>query len=837
MADEPGADTGPARNADPAGTPAGAATRRRWRPQRRQVVLMAALGFVFLLWLLWQRCGLSGCPNVEGLAAYQPGGASALLDRNGDEFATLSPIEHDVVELEDLPEYVPAAFVSVEDKRFYEHHGVDSRRVLGALLANVRARGVSQGFSTITMQLARNVWPERLPGQQRTLTRKILEIRVAREIERHFAKDEILQLYLNNIYFGSGAYGIEAAARNYWRKPARSLTLDEAALLAAMPKSPTAYNPRRFRARAEERRDLVLALMADQRAAPLDDIAAARERPVRVRRDPPASRNEVPVAPYFVESVRRVLEDRFGEDIYTSPLRIHTTLDRRAQRSAEEQLRRQLRNIENGLYGRFRGPRYQADAEIGEETEYLQGAVVLLSAESGAVRALVGGRDYAQSRFNRGTRARRQAGSAFKPFVYAAALAEGYPPSQLISDSTLRMELPGGEIWEPRNITGEYEGAVSMRAALVRSKNVPTIRLAQDVGINDVRRLAERAGVHSEIPDLPSMAIGSGGVTPLELTAAYTAFAALGSAVAPRFVTRVENGAGKVIWRNRAKPRKVLDREVAYLVTDMLRDAIDEGTGTAVRRAGYGGVAAGKTGTTNDGADVWFVGYTPEYVATIWMGFDRPDEIVDDASGGRLAAPVWARLMSDVHGRRRGADWERPDKVIERRIDPETGYTLIEGCRPRRGSARNELFIDGTEPPFTCPEGRPEPGARDVFDRFEEWLGGLWYRASRWLARHVGTEEPREPEPEERFLGVPRLPRAIDVPEIEEPLGVPVPELDTMTVPAPLPPDTLPADTAVEPLPVDTTLPSPPPPAPRDSLPEPPRDTLPERPQRRAGGD
>jgi penicillin-binding protein 1A len=767
---------------------------------------MAALAFVFLLWLLWQRCGLSGCPNVEALAAYQPGGASVLLDREGEEFATLSPIEHAVVALADLPDYVPAAFIAVEDKRFREHRGVDLRRVVGALLANVKARGVAQGFSTITMQLARNVWPERLPGQQRTLSRKILEIRVARDIERKFSKDEILQLYLNNIYFGSGAYGIEAAARNYWRKPARELTLAEAALLAGMPKSPTAYNPRRYRERARERRDLVLSLMAAQRVAPLEDIEEAKESSVRVRRDPPAQREKVPVAPWFVESVRRVLEDRFGEDIYTSPLRIHTTLDRRAQRIAEQQLRRQLSNIENGVYGRFSGPRYRAGAELEEDPEYLQGAVVLMAASSGAVRALVGGRDYTQSRFNRATRARRQAGSAFKPFVFATALAEGYPPSQLISDSTLRMELPGGEVWEPQNITGDFEGIVSLRAALVRSRNVPTIRLAQDVGIDDVRRLATRAGVHSEIPELPSMAIGSGGVTPLEITAAYSTFASLGESVAPRFVTRVENGDGKVIWRNPPNRRDVLDREVAFLVTDMLRDAVDHGTGTAVRRAGYEGVAAGKTGTTNDGADAWFVGYTPEYVATVWVGFDRPAAIVSDASGGRLAAPVWARVMSGVYGRRRSAAWERPEDIIERSVDPQTGYVLVEGCRPKRGTARTELFIDGTEPPYTCPEGKPEPGARDVFDRFEEWLGTLWYRTSRWLARHVGTEEPRAPEPDERYLGVPRLPRAIDVPEIEieEPLGVPVPELDTMQVEIPPLPDTLPAEGDTVVAPVDT---------------------------------
>ena len=765
----------------------------RWPPAR--VVLVAALALVFVMWVLWERCGIGGCPTVARLTAYQPGGESVLLDGAGEQFADLSPIDYEVVDLDSLPEYIPNAFIAVEDKRFFQHHGVDARRVVGALLANIKARGVSQGFSTITMQLARNVWPDRLPGQQRTLTRKILEVRVAREIERRYQKREILELYLNHIYFGDGAYGIDAAARNYFRKPARQLTLAEAALFAAMPKSPTYYNPRRHRQRAEARRDLVLDLMARQQFITGQEATAAKEKPVRVRRDPAPRRKEATVAPYFVEAVRRVLENHFGEDLYTSPVRIYTTLDRRVQRAAEVQLERQLANIENGVYGPFRGPRYRRGAEAGEETDYLQGAVVVMATDSGAVRALVGGRDYRQSRFNRATRALRQAGSAFKPFVYATAIQDGYSPSQLISDSTLQLELPGGEVWEPRNADDENEGFVSLRAALVRSKNLPTIRLAREVGLGEVARTARRAGVTSEIPDLPSMAIGSGTVTPLELTAAYTPFATLGQAVSARFVNRVENIRGKTIWRPKVQHQSVLDKETAYLVTDMLRDALDHGTGTPARFAGFRGVGAGKTGTSNNAADVWFVGYTPEYVASVWIGFDRPAEITPRASGGRLAAPVWGRLMSQVlAGRKTARTWVRPHDVIERKIDPSTGFVLIDGCRPQRGRATEELFIKGTEPPAQCPRGQPAPGVATVFTEFDDWLGRLWYRAGEWLASHVGTEERRRPQPEERYLGAPRLPRAIEAPELELDSIVVAP-LDTMVIEVPLPGDTVLVDT------------------------------------------
>ena len=773
-------------------TPAAGGHHRHWTKPRLALVVLLAL--LVGLWLLWQRCGVSGCPTVERLSAYQPGGESVLLDVAGEQFADLSPIDYEVIDIDSLPEYLPQAFIAVEDKRFFQHHGVDARRVVGALLANIKARGVSQGFSTITMQLARNVWPDRLPGQQRTLARKILEIRVAREIERKYEKREILELYLNHIYFGDGAYGIDAAARNFFRKPARRLTLSEAALFAAMPKSPTWYNPRRQRERAQTRRDLVLELMARQGFITADEAAEAKEQRVRVRRDPPAPRQESTVAPYFVEAVRRVLENHFGEALYASPLRIHTTLDRRAQRAAETQLERQLASIERGGYGSFRGPRYDPRAEATEETAYLQGAVAVLSADSGAVRALVGGRDYRQSRFNRATRARRQAGSAFKPFVYAAAVEAGFPPSQLISDSTLRLELPGGEVWEPRNADEENEGLVSLRAALVRSKNLPTIRLAREVGIDEVARTARRAGIASEIPELPSMAIGSGTVTPLELTAAYTPFATLGQAVAPRLVTRVENARGKAVWRPRVQRRSALDPAAACLVTDMLADALERGTGAPARWAGYRGVGAGKTGTSNDGADVWFVGYTPDFVATVWIGFDRPAEITPRASGGQLAAPVWGRLMRQLYtGRRPATAWQRPDDVRARPIDPSTGFVLIEGCRPERGTAREELFIKGTEPPARCPRGQPAPGVATVFDRFNDWLGQLWYRAGAWLASHVGTEEPRAPKSDERFLGVPRLPRAIEAPELDLDSIVVAP-LDTMVTEVPVLPDSVAPD-------------------------------------------
>ncbi|HSJ06440.1 MAG TPA: PBP1A family penicillin-binding protein [Longimicrobiales bacterium] len=789
--------------AEPAGQPRNTPqfTERR---RREAFVLVGILAVAIMLGLLWQRCGLGGCPNVGRLTAYQPGGASVLLDVRGDTFASLAPVEHEVVALETLPDYVPAAFLAVEDQRFYSHNGIDFRRVGGALIADIRARGFVQGFSTITMQLARNVWPERLPGRRRTLTRKVLEIRVAHDIERNYSKDEILELYLNHIYFGGGSYGIDAASRNYFGKPASDLSLHEAAVLAAMPKSPTAYNPRRFAERARERRNLVLRLMADQGRITEEEAGRAAGRRVAVRREPPSRRADPGTAPYFVEAVRRVLEDRFGEDVYTSTLRVHTTLDPRAQRIAEQYLEQQLRAIERGAFGSYAGTRYTASTSLDGAPDYVQGAFVLLDARNGDVRALVGGRDFLHSRFDRATQARRQPGSAFKPFVFAAAIADGYAPSQLVSDSVLRMELAGGEVWEPRNIDGEYEGAVTIREALVRSKNVPTIRLAADVGLSQIIRLAQRAGIRSDIPALPSIAIGTAGTTPLELTGAYTMFARLGSAVPPRFVSRVETLDGRRVWEPSVRSRPVTDSATAFLVTDMLREAVDRGTGAAIRNSGYRGPAAGKTGTTNEGADAWFVGYTPAYVGTVWIGLDRPVRITGQAGGGRLAAPVWARVLRDyerVAGG--GGDWTVPSRVVEREVDPSTGLVLRDGCRPERGRARDELFVAGSEPAAVCPAGTPTEVERGMLGRIGSWFGGRWRQFTRWATRHFGTEEPQPTPRDGDYLGVPRLPRAVETDEEVDPRAFePVP-IGTPVDPETLEPlDTVPAerDTVVPPV-------------------------------------
>ncbi|HEY0780881.1 MAG TPA: PBP1A family penicillin-binding protein, partial [Thermoanaerobaculia bacterium] len=624
----------------------------------RWLVLAAAAGVVILALTgaAWQTCGVSTGPDVRRLTAYQASGASVVLDRHGEAFSQLTPLAREVVPLKSLPPYVVDAFLAIEDRRFYSHAGLDWFRAIGSALANVRSGGFGQGGSTITMQLARNVFPEAIPGEERTARRKLLEIRVAQDIESRFRKDEILELYLNHIYFGNGARGIQAAAKQYFRRPAARLTLAQAALLAALPKAPTHYDPRRHPDAARERRNLVLTMMAKQGKLQTEEAERAERTPLGVTAPPRSDRRAAGLGRYFVEEVRRELEERFGDQLYQQPLRITTTLDARIQRAAEEELDHQLRVIEHS--GRYGG-------EEGKEP--LQGAVVMLGAQDGDVLAWVGGRDFNESSFDRVSRAHRQAGSAWKPFVYAAAIADGWALSQPLEDEPLAVPLARGRVWEPKNFGGEFDGAVSMRDALVHSKNVPTVRLALAVGLGPIAQVARTAGIKAPIPELPSMPLGTVSVSPLELTAAYTAFAGLGTGVTPRLVLRVETMQGRVLWETQAERRPVLDPAVAYLVDEALRDALDRGTAWPARRAGFTGVAAGKTGTSTDGNDVWFIGFTQDVVAGVWIGFDQPSPVADQATGGRLAAPLWGRLLARTYeGRRPPQRWPAPPGVVGR---------------------------------------------------------------------------------------------------------------------------------------------------------------------------
>ncbi|MGH7464115.1 MAG: penicillin-binding transpeptidase domain-containing protein, partial [Longimicrobiales bacterium] len=444
-------------------------------------------------------------------------------------------------------------------------------------------------------------------------------------------------------------------------------------------------------------------------------------------------------APYFVEAVRRQLEDELGTAIYTQGYTIHTTLDLAAQRAAEEELSRALNAIESGRFGGFPHASYASihgdtTRDRAERTSYLQAALVIMDARTGDVIALIGGRDFDDSQFNRATQAQRQPGSAFKPFVYTAALSAGYPPSHRLIDRPLRYVLDNNRVWEPGNYDGTFRGVVSMRQALTQSRNVPTVRLANEVGLSRVLGTAEQFGL-GRMPSNPSVVLGTAEVTPMQLTAAFAAFATLGSRPEPRFVTRVEDTDGMVVWSQQPNARRIVDPGVAFIATSMMQDVVNRGTGTGVRAAGFSGAAAGKTGTTQDAADVWFVGFTTELVGTVWIGFDRRQRILRGATGGEIAAPIWGRVMRRVASSSGG--WSPPGGIEQRTVD-EMGSIVSEGCAPQ-GATHTEYFLSGTAPSANCypsayaygdtfgymdEDWRSDPAALDTAD-------GWWERLRR----------------------------------------------------------------------------------------------------------
>ncbi len=668
--------------------------REKKLERRKRIAAVAAvLGGVLLLvfsWLWIAPCGFGGCAPVSELESYQAEG-SELLDLNGEPFATLATVNRRIVSIDSLPAYLPQAFLAVEDQRFFAHHGVDWKR-MGAAVRSVFTPGQrAEGGSTVTMQLARNLFPDRLSYRDRTIRRKLMEVRVARQIERAFPKRKILELYLNHIYLGDGSYGVEAAARDFFGKPAAELTLAEAATLGGLPKAPSLLNPRADSAAARARRGLVLAQMAEAGFITPGRARAASGLPMQLA-EPQRSRADQ-IAPWFVEHVRQELESEVGERFYTAGLRVYTTLDRKAQGAAETELSRQLERVESGAYGAYDHPLYSSGEAGAGKTAYLQGMVALLDAGSGEVRALVGGRDFGQSEFDRASQAIRQPGSAFKPFVYLAALERGHPPTERIEDAPVRLAVSRGRYWEPKNYTGRYEGPMTLRNALVRSKNMVTVRLAEEIGRPAVAREAHDLGISTDIPDYPATTLGAAGVRPLELVAAYAAFGNGGYRVRPHFVRRIENRDGRVLWEAPVERTRVVDPAAAFVLTSMLRDVVDRGTGSAVRAAGFRGPAAGKTGTTNGATDVWFVGYTPELVAGVWMGLDQPQTIVRGGTGGELAAPVWGRLMKEVYAGRTPAAWSRPAGVVSATADRQTGEVIGDGC-PTTGPTYTEYFVN-----------------------------------------------------------------------------------------------------------------------------------------------
>jgi len=622
--------------------------------------------------------------------------ATTLYDRDDKPAFTIFQERRIETPLSDISPNLVHAIIAIEDQRFYDHRGIDLIRIFAAAATNLRAHRAAQGGSTLTQQLAR----QSFLTPDKTLRRKLKEAVLAWRLERQFSKDELLELYLNKVYFGDGLYGVEAASLGFFGKHARDVDVAEAAMLAGLVKSPSTYAPTTNLERAIARRNVVLQTMRDTGAIDVaTHDAALRSRPHLVD----ALRSEETFGQYFKEEVRKQLVQRFGwERVYQGGLKVFTTIDPDMQKAAEAEVAKSLAEIERRQLKRV--------TQEQPSNDPLQAALVAADPMTGEVRALVGGRDFDNSHFNRATQARRQAGSAFKPFVYAAALEQGFTPATVITGLDNPIETLQGA-WVPDDHGGT--GSMTMRAALKTSSNRAAVQLLQQVGIPTAVRYAQRLGING-VPAVPSLALGSGEVTLVSMTAAYAAFANGGMLTSPSLIRRVEDASGRVLYMSNTHEDRAISEATAFIMTSMMSDVINGGTAWQARRVGFTLPAAGKTGTTNDYRDAWFVGFTPHLVTGVWIGYDMPRTIIANGYAGELAVPLWGRFMEQATRNDKPDRFAMPPNVVPITICRVSGKLPTDGCRSAdvfdgdgnptdRSNLYTEYFVRGTEPTDYCP--------------------------------------------------------------------------------------------------------------------------------------
>jgi penicillin-binding protein 1A len=642
------------------------------------VVLLASAAGALAAYLYWP----TDLPSVKALEEYAPTlGTKVYAD--DDELLTEFQAERRIfVPLREIPKVLRDAVIAVEDARFYSHFGVDVRGIARAAYANFRHNRIVEGGSTITQQLAKVLFLT----PDRRFERKVKEALLALELERRYSKDRLLEIYLNQIYLGHGAYGVEAAARTYFGASVHELTLAQAALLAALPRAPGNYSPFEHPDVARARRAYVLKRMVEQEYVKPEEAKRAAAASLGLV----APERRRGSGQYFLEYIQQRLEAKLGSDlVYKGGLSVYTTLNPVMQRTAEQTLREGLQALAARQASKVAG-KGAAAPPVPE------GAVILIEPQTGYIKALVGGADFARSEFNRAVNARRQPGSAFKPFVYLAALEAGRTPAELLDDSPLSYTF-AGRTWSPENYDNKFRGQITLQQALEESVNVPTVRLAESIGIGRVVDAARRLGIQSPLQANLALALGASDVTLLELTAAYAALANQGARMEPIPIRYITDAQGRLIDENIPQGRDAVNPAAAYVLTQMLRGAVERGT--AVSAKALGRPIAGKTGTTNDFSNAWFVGYTPTLAAGVWLGHDRVRTLGPDETGAKAALPVWIAIMREVLKDQPAEDFSPPENVALARVDMLTGFLANPSC-PRPVIM---AFVAGTEPTQFCP--------------------------------------------------------------------------------------------------------------------------------------
>ena len=620
-------------------------------------------------------------PSIQTLRNYKPPTITKIFSEDGEIIGEFFYEKREIVSLDRVPSYLIQAFIAGEDARFFQHKGLDYLAILRALFRNIFSGEIVQGGSTITQQVVKSL----LLSPEKSFGRKIREAILAYRIEKYLAKEEILFLYLNQIYLGHGSYGIAGAAENYFGKTIDELNLAEAALLAGLPQAPSKSSPYQHPQQAKKRQLYILNRMVEEGFISSNEAIKATQTPYTVR-----SKGKAPPekALHFVEYVRRYIEERYGKDaLYKNGLQVFTTIDLHFQRTAQEAMEAGLKEIEK----REKYP--SADMFSGPE-----GGLVCFDLQTGYVRAMVGGRDFKKSQFNRAVQARRQTGSAFKPIVYASALDKGYTPASIVVDAPIVFEW-GNQKWKPRNFEGKFLGPTTLRNALTHSVNVVTVKIAQDIGIDYIRDYAKKLGISSALHSTLSMALGSSSISLYELTRAYAVFANQGNLFKPIFIKKILDRDGNLLEENLPLfyPKESIGEEQmitpqsAFLITHLLQGVVQHGTGWRARSLGR--PVAAKTGTTDQFMDAWFIGYTPELIAGVWVGFDEERSLGENETGARAASPIWVGFMSKILKDRPPKDFSVPEGIEFMKIDPKTGQSNLE----KEGTL--ECFREGTGPP------------------------------------------------------------------------------------------------------------------------------------------
>jgi len=633
--------------------------------------------FLFLVCILgiggWLIYIFYSLPSIKHLEDYRPALVSTVYADDGRIMGEFFVQRRYFVSLDQIPSYVVKAFVAAEDERFYEHKGLDWVGIMRALIKDIKARAIVQGGSTITQQTVKSL----LLTPKRTFTRKVKEMILAHQLEKYLTKEEILTIYLNQIYFGQGAYGVEAAARVYFGKHVWELNLAEAAMLAGLPKGPAYYSPYHHFKRAKKRQHYVLMRMVKCKFIGKKEAEMAYKMPLHLN----SLNYDYPSCDYFLEYIRRKLIKKYGpEVVYKGGLSIYTTASIDMHQEAQRALLKGIAEIR---------ARHKHKQDNSSPADQIQGAIFTLERGTNYIKVMLGGRDFSESKFNRVTQAYRQPGSAFKPIIYAAAIDKGYTPATLVEDyPIIYIYHQKGKIrvWRPHNYEERFFGRITLRDALVHSRNTVTVRLLKKIGVNYVIAYARRFGITAQLtPDL-SLALGSSCLSLYQLTRAFSVFANEGQYIEPIAITKIVDFQGHVLEENQPQPQPAISAETAYLITSILKDVVKRGTARKVRALKR--PAAGKTGTTNKYTDAWFIGYTPYFITGVWVGYDDMKSLGRAETGGRAAAPIWLYFMQQAEKDLPVKDFPIPSGVIFAKIDPQTGF-LVDPTDP---NGRLECF-------------------------------------------------------------------------------------------------------------------------------------------------